>query len=82
MTWDEMDSLERSRQFKIILRRVRESIEREVIKHTGAQEPQTSSVPNLIGKSKFRFGYGRPMQIISDGEWMLIKSLKAGGRNE
>lgn len=82
MTWDEMDSLERSRQFKIILRRVREAVEREAANHADAQEVETGPFPNLIDESKFRFGYGRPMQIISDGEWMLIKSLKAGGKNE
>lgn len=83
MTWDEMDGLERAMSFKKLQKLFQEAMEREYERLVSeAKEAQTSPFPDLMDESKFQFGYGRPMQIIQDGEWKLIKSLKAGEKRE
>lgn len=83
MTWDEMEGLERAMSFKKLQKLFQEAMEREYERIVSeAKEAQTSPFLDLMDESKFQFGYGRPMQIIPDGEWKLIKSLKAGEKRE
>lgn len=79
MTWDEMDGLERAMSFKKLQKLFQEAMEREYERLVSeAKEAQTSPFLDLMDESKFQFGYGKPMQIIPDGEWKLIKITESG----
>lgn len=82
MKLEEMDGLERSRQFKQLRELFFEALgkywDEEFAEYQTVFEPQ---MPDEIECSKAYGGYGHPMQIISDGEWSLICALRGGKTN-
>lgn len=82
MKWEEMSSLERNRQFKQLKKLFYEALK----EHWGEDFAEYQTVfeplmPDEIDHSKIHGGYGRPTQIISDGEWSLICALRRGTAN-
>lgn len=82
MKWEEMDGLERSRQFKRLRKLFFEALEKawneELAEYQTVFEPRT---PDELDRSKAYGGYGHPMQIIPNGEWSLICAIRGGKKD-
>lgn len=82
MKWEEMDGLERSRQFKRLRKLFFEALGKtwsdEFAEYQTVFEP---IMPDELDRSKAHGGYGRPVQIISNGEWSLICAIRGGKKD-
>lgn len=79
MKWEGMDGFERSRQFKRLRKLFFEALEKtwneDFAEYQTVFEPL---IPDAIDNNIVQSGYGKTMQIISDGEWSLICALRGG----
>lgn len=82
MKWEEMDGLERSRQFKRLRKLFFEALGKawneEFAEYQTVFEPQT---PDELDRSKACGWYGHSMQIIPNGEWSLICAIRGGKKD-
>ena len=82
MKWEEMDGLERSRQFKRLRKLFFEALGKawneEFAEYQTVFELQT---PDELDRSKAYGGYGHQMQIIPNGEWSLICAIRGGKKD-
>lgn len=92
MKWEEMDGLERCRQFKRLRKLFFEALGQYWDKEFADFKSIEFGNPAIYnGKPKIRIpsidqskvtgGYGKPMQIIPDGEWSLICAVRGGKSN-
>ena len=82
MKCEEMDGMERSRQFKRLRKLFFEALGKawteEFAEYQTVFEPQT---PDELDRFKAYGGYGHPMQSIPNGEWSLICAIRGGKKD-
>lgn len=82
MKWEEMDGLERRRQFKRLRKLFFEALGDYWSKDFAEAETVFEHTTKCeIDPAEAHGGYGGQMQIISDGEWSLICALRGGKAN-